>query len=176
MGRFRQALIGACAAAAALAVFPAAAGASLSWTPAVHDFGSQQVGFNKTQGFVLVARCDADSGGAGFPCTAPPGGNHNFGTPTVSGNGFSLLDNGCASGTLSTPAVAGTVDSCQLAVKFAPTLNGPAQGEITLPNGPDVALSGTGFGAPSSKKPTKPKKCKKKAAAAAKKKCKKKKG
>jgi hypothetical protein len=170
MGRFRQAVIGACAAAALLA-FPAAAQASLSWNPSVHNFGSQQVGFNKTQGFVLVARCDADTGGAP-PCTSPPGGAHNFGAPTVSGKGFSLLDNGCASGTLSTPGFANTVASCQVSVKFAPTSNGPTQGEITLPDGPDVALSGTGFGAPSSSK--KPKKCKKRAAAAKKKKCKRK--
>lgn len=164
-----------------LALGAAPAGAvPLNWNAASHDFGTVAVGSSASQIFTLTAVCDLGAGGMPpEPCAAPPAGIHAFGVPAVLGGGFALgVPNTCAVGTLVTPVYPSMV-SCHTGVIFTPTSNGATGGALDLPTGPDVALSGTGTGAPAVPATTGKKKCKKKKgkkrAAAAKKKCKKKK-
>jgi hypothetical protein len=170
--RLRLALLGSFA---ILAVAAPAAQAVVFWAPPEFDFKSQPVGSKTPQKFTLVAQCDANNGFPAFQCVAPANGAHNVGAPTVIGDDFTLLEeeNGCASGVLVTPTVAPAV--CTLVAEFTPNSPGAKTGTINLPNGPDVALSGTGTAQPQAAKKCKKKKKGKSAAAAKKKKCKKKK-
>lgn len=164
----------------ALGAAPAGA-APLNWDATSYDFGEVAVGSSASQTFTLTAVCDAGVGG--MPpelCAAPPAGIHAFGVPAVPGGEFALgAPNTCTVGTLITPVYPSMV-SCQTAVTFTPVSNGAKIGSLDLPTGPDVALTGTGAGAPVAPAPAttgKKKKCKKRksAAAAKKKKCRKKK-
>jgi hypothetical protein len=160
-----------------LAFAAPAAHASLSWDETAHDFGSHNVGAaapSKT--FTLTAVCDS-------PAVDPPSSCltslHFFGTPSVTGDGFSLTaPNTCASGNLMTFTFPGSA-TCTSTVAFTPASAGPKTGTLVLPDGPDVALSGAGVAIPDPGVPGKGKKCKKRkkrsAAAAKKKKCKKRK-
>jgi hypothetical protein len=166
--------------ALALGAAPARA-VPLNWNATSHDFGAVAVGSSSSQTFTLTAVCDAGIGG--MPpelCATPPAGIHAFGVPAIVGGEFALgAPNTCSVGTLMTPVYPSMV-SCQTAVTFTPASTGAKSGSLDLPTGPDVALTGTGAGAPAAPATTgKKKKCKKKnkkrSAAAAKKKCKKKK-
>ncbi len=164
-------------AAAALAIAAPAANAGLAWSEPSYDFGSHEVGSPApAKAITLVATCDGDTGFPVFLCTVPGGGVHNFGLPAVSGEGFSLgTPNTCASSVLVTPLGTSPPATCVVTVNFTPGSAGLKSGSVTLPTGPDIALSGTGVAPP--QPAGKAKKCKKKkksSASAAKKKCKKK--
>jgi hypothetical protein len=152
----------------------------MSWDSTAFDFGSHKVGAaSPPKTFTLTATCDGPD--IMVPVLCIGGGFHNFGTPAVTGDGFSLVaPNTCSAGSLTT-VIYPSSSTCTSTVAFAPASLGPKTGELTLPSGPDVTLSGAGA-SPDTGSGGKSKKCKKKkkgkkrsAAAAKKKKCKKKK-
>jgi hypothetical protein len=161
---------------AMLAVTAPSAHAALSWDTASHDFGGHNVGTSTSRTFTLTATCTSTDD---FPfCTNPMSGLHSFGAPSVIGTGFAIgSPNTCSSGFLQTTFFV-TPATCETTVVFSPVAATAHTGLLATPNGPDIALSGTGV-APASTPPAPTKRCKKqkkgKKGAAAAKKCKRKK-
>jgi hypothetical protein len=177
---------------ALLAFGAPAAHATLSWSQTNYDFGVHNPGTAAApKTFTLTAVCDGEltlPGPTGI-CDEPTlGGVHSFGSPTVTGAGFTLgMPNTCLIGILQTPTYPGS-NTCTTTVNFTPQTVGHHSGTLNLPTGPDIALTGAGAAASGGSGGTKgavggkAKKCKKKkkakrksAAAAKKKKCGKKK-
>jgi hypothetical protein len=166
--------------ASALLLAPGAQ-ASLGWDQTSHDFGGQSVGTaSAPKTLTLTATCDGPDIVIMIFCGSPLGGTHNFGSPTVTGEGFALGDpNSCSTGFLSTFIFPSSA-TCTSTVTFTPMSGGAKTGTLATPTGPDVSLSGTGVAtqaaspAPVGAK-KKCKKAKRKASATKKKKCKKRK-
>jgi hypothetical protein len=144
--------------ATTLLAFAPAAHAGMSWSPASHDFGTQEAGVSSAPvTFTLTASCDAGAG----PCTVPAGGVHNHGVVDAPGDDFNVDANGCTSGILITPTFPSTT-SCTVKVAFKPAATGPRTGQLQTASGLVAPLSGNGVDQDQLRLEALLKKCKKK--------------
>ena len=122
------------------------AGASLSFTPASHNFGDRVLNSSTTQQFTLKGHCDNV---LVVSCISPAGGIHTTNL-AVTGSGFSMGTTTC--GTFLN-ASADADATCTVNVIFHPTSLGAKTGALTAglaASGNDItaALSGNSVSAP----------------------------
>jgi hypothetical protein len=158
----RKGILSSALALGLLAGIVPAAHAAMSWSPASHDFGTQEAGISSTPvTFTLTATCDADNG-MGI-CVLPA---HPYGAVDAPGNDFNTDANTCTLAALSTPMSmgAGSTASCTIKVSFKPSSSGPKTGALVTSDAsaPDVPLSGNGVDQDELARQALLKKCKKK--------------